>query len=775
MFGKLFSFKKVPTNNGNNLDENDLDHDNVKVFEIELTNMEGSPSYVLTHQLTIGSEIGNIVVADPSISPRHASFILQQSVVSVIDHSSVNGTIVNGKKITPGKYIILDETDEIMVGDLVLKIKTRLDKVPKTSDSIQESESSLEDVTLDQDSNADEEEPEQVMEESDKTPTPSKFKNLLAKFKRKLSFKKPKPGKAKIEVSVAATYSANALPRVIAVCMDLLLSYAIVIILMPFDDFKDFIAFIPEQIDELLGVRLLDIWNEFTADYEAIREIIKDVFVFLEGVIHLGPLLFIFIGLRLITTLIFGVSISEYLLSMKGGGNGIWARIGGVLRVLVGVITGPLLIFDVPAIVSRKTFKEFITFTQVQLRSKFIAILSTIIFLPVFTGLVLIAPMFEGFEPPSPIVVSEAVEKRVRVKKQPQPQEGEALEAEVPKIVQSSRFLNFELKYSPSEILIVPEIKIKGSGKKLSYKTFSNFYLKDMQRVASIELLKTFNFQQLLGYGMKGNFLLYDKYPEIYGFVYQSENLLSVNPNSDPKAHLAFANEFMTFTKMTLGLGLDNFLEIMETQTPMLKGLIEYRASLLSLFESQSFDEIGFIKIGNSHFMKISFIGQRNPYDLLIPLIKGEGRVYKVEFDRKENLREVSSKLYKYVFDESNWFTPENVEKTEVLNVFQVVDLLGGISDVKKDFNEQKAQQLFAYYFENSAKEVVSQDLSEIELWKKSLGSVLKLVDSLGSVDQNTENPDDPISKLKQNFNLLNNAFENKDLTYFGLSSSQVN
>jgi hypothetical protein len=125
VFGKWFKKKTVPSNDGNSepLKLEKLQYS--KNFEIELSNMEDNPVYALTHQLSIGSEIGNIIIADPSVSPRHASFMLKDEVVSVIDHGSVAGTFINGKKIDPGKSIILEESDIVLVGDLEIRLKVK--------------------------------------------------------------------------------------------------------------------------------------------------------------------------------------------------------------------------------------------------------------------------------------------------------------------------------------------------------------------------------------------------------------------------------------------------------------------------------------------------------------------------------------------------------------------------------------------------------------------------------------------------------------------------
>lgn len=60
MFSKLFGQKEVPAFNGNlEITPKPDGFRWIKVFDLELSNMEGLPTYTLRHQLTIGSEIGN--------------------------------------------------------------------------------------------------------------------------------------------------------------------------------------------------------------------------------------------------------------------------------------------------------------------------------------------------------------------------------------------------------------------------------------------------------------------------------------------------------------------------------------------------------------------------------------------------------------------------------------------------------------------------------------------------------------------------------------------
>lgn len=791
MLGKLFGSKKVPTNEGNPGLSQPGESKIIKVFELELSNMEGSPSYSLTHQLTIGSEIGNIIIADPSVSPRHATFILQQDVVSVIDHGSVSGTMVNGKKIPSGRYIILEDSDTVSVGDLNVRINTSNQEV-HVDESLESEElaPAAEEIVVEEPVPEPQEEPLVKMVEEDKTPVPSRMSKLISLFKRKpktpskktapsktnklfniFSKKKPGPskkGKLELVVSNTNTYSANTLVRVVAVTLDLLLSYTLLVILWPFDEFRKFIEFIPAELANLLGVEWSSLWESFTQDYEFIRELATDAYGFVSGHVHIGPLLLIFLLVRFVTTLFLGVSISEFLLSIGAMGNKIWARIGGMIRVLVGAVTGPFLIFDVPAIVSRRTLKEFITFTNIQVRSKFIAVLASILLIPLFVALSLMAPLIQGFDPPESIIVNDTLERRVKVQKTT-----EGTEEQRTPIKEASKFLQLQLDYVTEDLLLIPNIKFQGVQNKLNYRSQLIFYHRELQRPVTVELIKKFDLQQLLAIGIKGNFFLYEKFPELYSYVYQADSSIPFKVVSDEKAQTRFANEFMVYTKLAFGLSLENAFEVMELETPFLKGFMDFRSSLLGLLEYKDFTEIGFIKLGNAIFLKVSYNAQK-PFDIIVPLLKGEGRVFKVDYDKKENLSVLASKFYKYSLDKTNWLGSQKSQESETLSALQVMDLLATLDPVKKKIQPERAQALYGYYFERSSEIFKRDDTFEYELWKKSLASIVRVIENLQESKTQVEDSEDPVRKLKQNFRDLMEAVESKNLTYFGLTDTQT-
>lgn len=774
LFKKLFGRKDVPTKDGKDELTEKVDGTRwVKKFVLELSNMEGVPTYILTHQLSIGSEIGNIVVADPSLSPRHCTFKLQENVVSVLDHGSVTGTQVNGKRIQPGRDIILEETDVVMVGDLEVKIHS-------ASEVVEEEPEPIKVVTV---------AVKEIGEEKNKGKEQvSFFKKIFQRNKKtskegsdhskKNQTKKNQDGKkTSIPFSVQTTHATNSLVRIIAVGCDSLIAYSLFIILSPFNEFKAFVAEVPIMLGELLGIDWAGLWSVLTSEQPFLAEVLNDIHNLFTVTLNVGPLILLFILVRLLSTLLLGVSISEAALGVRSQGNMIWKRLGGFLRVLIGVITGPLIIFDISSIVSRRTFKEFMTFTHTYLSSKFLAILGVLLYLPLVISAALLSPLIQGMELPEPILVNSKLEKRVRLVEKNN-------EQQIIKNEESSKFLKVRINYDPNAVSIIPLFKFTEQKKKISYRTSIDFYIRDLQREVEVELFKTFDLRELIGIGLKGNFFLYDKFPALYNFVYSTDSL---NPafksKNDDKANQKFADQFVTFTKLCFELSPENAFEYMESYTPFLKSLMDYRSSFLELIEFKEFSEIQFFKIGNAYFLKISYLRQK-PFDLILPLIMGEGRLIKAEFDKKEKLGNVKNSLYKFALSETDWFDyKKESTNEEVLGSLQVLDFFSSLDLKKQILTDNKAKALYGYYFEKSAEVLKKSDPIEMKLWEKSLKSIFLIMEKMkenynkekskiasdpGAVDPEAQEEDSRL-RLFQNFQELKEAFENNNREYFSI------
>src|SRR5690606_26283018 len=103
---------------------------------------------------------------------------------------------------------------------------------------------------------------------------------------------------------------------------------------------------------------------------------------------------------------------------------------------------------------------------------------------PILLALALVSPMLQGLEPPEPILVSEKIEQRIKVKI---PEEGEA-SVEVAFKKEQSKSLHLELEYDSEELTLIPEFKFHGVKSKLNLKNGLVFYQKDLQRSVGFEV-----------------------------------------------------------------------------------------------------------------------------------------------------------------------------------------------------------------------------------------------------------------------------------------------
>lgn len=747
MLSKLFNWKKKPQKVGEIapiIPEPVRRPTYVKKYELELSNMEGAPTYPLSNQLSVGSEIGNIVIADPSISPRHATFVLQDDVISITDHGSIGGTMINGRKIDSGKSIILEESDTVQLGDLEVKILVISEEgleelIPEPpSDFFDTPALPIE---------------EEIEEEEEPTPLADKKKSgsVVNKDKKK---------KKKKVLAMTSTSSTNSLVRVFAVLGDFLVAYIIYVILLPFDEFRAFLNFIPALIAETLDIEWSALFDVVRSDLNIPQDLVNDLITFAPEMEKMKFIFLLFILVRLATTLLLGCSISEAVLGVRSAGNGIWARVGGVLRVLVGVITGPFLIFDLPSLLSKRTLKEVLTFTNTYLASKVYSLIGFVLYFPLLFALIILSPLVIGLEIPEPILVDDTIEKRVKLARPEAPAE------EVP-LIYSSEFLGLKFP-SHTEVSLIPDFKFTGNGDAISFQGQMNFFYPDLQRTAQLKLFKKFSMKELVSQALLANYFLSEKYPNLSAYVHESAEAQKVFvQNMNEKSHDAFANEFISLTKASLGLSVDNFVEVIENETAQLKGLVDFKASLLSILEYKNFDRIGLAKIGTSLCLKVSYSHQR-PFDLFIPLVKGEGKIYQVLFDKKAELNALTSKFYKYTLDKVSFFPERNEVAGEILNPLQVIDVLSKFNP-KAPLDMTSAQALYGYYYEKSSQVITRGDTVEMELWKKSVNDTLRIIQKMSS--KTTEATED---KLRQNFQDLKDALELGNKEYFGIQNSTI-
>jgi len=184
----------------------------------------------------------------------------------------------------------------------------------------------------------------------------------IVKLKKNLA-KKIEKEKSKSHKEQAVGEIIGIMPRLLSLLLDLLFVYLV------WQFLKD-----QELITPLVDI-LKDIFNQQTQD--KVLELIKQYSLgdylpgdfegqwpsYFQQFVSVVPMLGLFAFLRLVSVILFGCSFSLILCGGGVSGNFVVNRLGGILREVLGCITLPFLVFDLPVLFKRRSVKELITFT----------------------------------------------------------------------------------------------------------------------------------------------------------------------------------------------------------------------------------------------------------------------------------------------------------------------------------------------------------------------------------------------------------------------------
>lgn len=705
----------MPQNNGESMKSSVAKNNYIKTFEIVLENMEGRPKYPLAHQLTIGKEVGNIVLADESLASKHATFVLQDNVVSIVDHNTLNGTYINDQRIQSGRFIILDESDHIKLGDLevTLKVGHMVQKVD---------EEFMEEIELDQE-----------------------VKTLPKKEEKKLKL-----------VSVSRSHSTNAVVRVLSLMADFLLAYTVTLILSPLPEYKDLTHHLPQVIESVLGVMQIEtLISMAQMDFSSFVLVVKDVYENVLGEFDLIPLVATFISLRLVGILLFGVSFSELFLGTRAQGHVLWKRVGGVLREFLSYFMLPFFFLtDLPCLFSRRTLKEVLTNTQLIYPSKLIGFLSTIVYFPLLVGLFLLSPLVKGLSLPEPIFISEKIEKRPKLQ--------DVADTAALMRHEMSENLGLNIDYDERKLFLYPTVEINKEKRK--FKSALYFYDKELNRQVRFEILKKFNSKRILQTAMHANMQLMNRFPRLYEFAF---SIPEQNPfkNVDAKKYGEFSLQYIELMKLAFELHLDNAQMVFENETFLLEGLLNFKEDFIKNLERDDFQKLSFIQLGDFIFFKASYVA-KEPFDLLIPLFPQNGVIYKITFDQQKDLKDLSARFYFNYLDKVDWFSRERMLMGESLTTLQFFDFFHNMKFKNWAWDEKGMQALYQTHY-NLSIEVLKNNQDYLrQNFIKTLKSFKLLIDQTLPTPMDTE----ASLKFKQNMSDLMIAVEAKDYSFFQLT-----
>lgn len=859
-------------------------------YFVQFSNLEDNPIYELNDSLSIGSEAGDVILDDPSLSPKHCTIFLNQGVVSVVDHNSQEGTFVSEHQIPAGKMVLLKDDDFIRAGELELDVvvqetepselmsapdrpapslqaaptlQAAPDAATSNPDSTQEiaapdldtpstggDELSLDDgagdelsldigdelsldipaddlpaddlaapMTLDKTGeldvpddlsldNAEEEAIEDLSEEGEALPDeapaekkPGLFARLFKRKKKEVveeevieekpkedkvvveKAKTPKRGlgnrfgrglaksKMKAKKDAAASVeeieksSANALSRTLAFGGDLLIADAAFIILEPVEKSWEYYQLITEQIvanyDKFIKPH---VWTHIAPHIDKVPKMVWDLIK--DGIPYIG-VLYLFIALRVVANLGLGVSFGQFLLGIRANGNAIWNRVGGALRVVLGVLLLPLIALDFLVLFGKRSMKEAITFTRVQINSKLAFFSGVLIGFPLIVALFIISPMFKGGKLP-PVIALKADKAIAARPKSPA--------SIISNYFKLKFFIANQMPYTtyPSFELILK------NGSKVVLPTI-NFYSQDIEESIKLTKYKSFRLAGLFKLAAQSDPLLEKKFPLIKKYVSDpsqvNNSFKKIEFNAKEKEQ--FNKEIQEYIAKAFSLDIKKLVDHVKDYGPFIKGYVDVRDELKRLSGIDALSEISIKKIGANNFLILAEYGQGAKAKVKVsyfPLDATKATVNQVSMSVKaykdKALEDFEAIILANTEVIDNEVDKVSAESKGQMNAVEIFDFY--FSNFTLAQKQATLGQFERLLFENAAKSVKLGDVAFTEILKKDIRKLIKVFGVLQEQavkkmnEAQKQQIEETYNRLIQKLSEILNALEERNLDYFG-------
>ena len=770
-------------------------------YHIQLTNLEDQPLFELSKSLTIGSEVGEVVLDDPSLSPRHCTITLEKDVISVIDHASSQGTFIGEHQIPANKVVILKEGDFIRAGEIEIdiikhQVQLSVNEVIETTQELDNSESTTnvqalakedttseidlklsdeaessvtDDLSLESSSEASlelddiaspepEPEPEPALvSEADKTQDidPELLKKVNEQSKKEESklpkFKLEAPKAKSIKVKSISLYNnANALVRLLAFLIDLVLVGSLVIVMLPFDWLNEYSVMTNDFIHEQFIELLLPHVNELLKPYEVYT---STMLKYLAKLVPFFKYLYLFLVFRLATTLIFGVSLGQFLMGISAEGRFILKRLLGMLREFFAILFLPFfMLLDFPVLIEKRSFKEVISFTRLSFNHKWRFWVGLILFLPLSCLLFLISPIFKGFEYRPPMLYSvQKVETEVN--------------QEITNQVRSI-YLSLKLTDSLANQLLIPRFELIQTESSRLLIPVIDLHL-DEQTKFSFNLQKSFSMGSFLARMAKYDLMFADHYPTLSQVISQH-----VSKNEKAKMRMQggdfalFQEELKNYLKRSLSLDLFELHQHVLSFGPFLMGYVDARDSLINLFDLNEVSQLEFIEMGQNHYLAI--IDKVKKAFYLLPLINDQALSYQISLPKNKPFSESFEQFKTQLLPNIEIISAKMREESELSLPYDAISLIDVPFIDKKDSEFTYKQYLMEIYYHlvKLALKIREGNVLTSEAYIRVVQTHSDMLDQLSKKSENEQLKQD-INLVQKKLNELIFALESNDESFF--------
>jgi len=444
----------------------------------------------------------------------------------------------------------------------------------------------------------------------------------------------------------------------------------------------------------------------------------------LAGLIGLRPDMLAFLIYWLVIThmmifanvILFGLSPFQLLAGFRTSGPWWLSRIGGGARVLIDMVIGPFLIFELPLLKGKPTLKEKLTGSLILRGSAGQWRLFLVI--PILLMISITAPLFKDFTVLESLVVSfEEVDKA-----ELEPGDNFAKFNEYA----SDRFkLKTFTSLDDGRFSLYPDFEIVKVRAKRRISPFLLIYDHENKTAGELKVRKRIALLELLKLGVKGNPFFARSFPALAGAISLGstkfkERDLSKSGDNSTLFNPMVKEDIKRLVQASFELGLNNIVGHILTYGPFLRGFIEVRQAFSSLIKPGVPPEVDILSMGNMDFLRFrqSFSDDipisKQVVETYIPL--GTNNALSIELAWDKTLQgALSGNVFRksflargeWFFDYENFFTKPHLEAG--VNAFYAIDLLNNRVNKQRD-QEILEEFLHRHYYQSCRRAIMEDD-----------------------------------------------------------------
>lgn len=322
---------------------------------------------------------------------------------------------------------------------------------------------------------------------------------------------------------------------------------------------------------------------------------------------NLSFLLLIFLCSQVIkfySNLLLGRSLGQMIYGADINAYPFWKRVGGAFRVVIGTFSTPFIIFDLPLIFGKQTFKEVISFTTINFKGRPHARAADYITFFAFGLFFVLAPFLQNFNAPAGPKLYFLKKAKYKIKKDEVFDNYHHYTSNKFKMATFSSLAGQRYRLFPSYDVI----KIN---KKRKFQAVIRVFDEKYSLQGKMKIHKKISLLKLLNTARLGNPVFYLMYPNIFKLLQKSEQFeVQKGLFSESRKATLFDKktcvEIQTLIQSSFEMKATQFLSSLLKQGPFLNGGLNLKKSILSLLDETTIPEIDFIELGDHLFLKIS-------------------------------------------------------------------------------------------------------------------------------------------------------------------------